>query len=156
MTEYWVKPDVCQQVINELRELMSGKNEHFKYADACMDGIDQHSYAERETTRNQAAATDLDAAYREFFHENLVPQFDKIVSMIEHRTDLMQEVVNYYVSGDAEMQHRSQKMGLDMPELLNQDGSGWNGGDPDADSSLTGGNYQQSPYQFLDVNRSED
>lgn len=156
MTEYWIRPDVCNRVIGDLRDLMTERNSSFQYVDDNRDGIEQHSFADRETTRNQSDAIALDAAYRAFFEEKLVPQFEKIVGMIEYRTDLMQEVVNYYLSGDAEMQHNSQKLGLEYPELQDADGSAYSGADPGAESSLTGGNYQQSPYQFLETNRSED
>ncbi len=157
MTEYWIKPDECQRVIDELRDLMTERDSSFKYVDENMDGIEQHAFADRETTRKQSEAAALDTAFEVFLDEKLVPQFDKIVGMLEHRIDLMQEVVNYYISGDAQMQHDSQKLGKEYPELQDADGSPYSGGtDSSADSSLTGGNYQQSPYQFLDTNRSED
>ena len=134
---------------------MNDRDQYFKHADSDMNIVDRSSYVEVESVKGEVEADALDASYRQFFHEGLVPQFDKVVGMIERRIGLMQDVINYYVSGDAEIQHEAQKLGKDMPELQNADGTEWTPPPSGEDGSLPGGHYQESPYQFMDQNTPE-
>ncbi|SFV20213.1 hypothetical protein [Micrococcus terreus] len=156
MTEFWIKPDECQRVLDEVRDVMRDRDRYFQHADSDLNIVDRNSYVDAESKRGDYEASELDQAYRQFFHEGLSPQFDKIVQMIERRIGIMQDVIDYYVSGDAEVQHRSQKQGKDMPVILNADGTAWDKPPSDVDGSLPGGHYQEAPYQFLDTNTPEE
>lgn len=103
MSSYWIDLDGCQQVINDLEGILANDNKHFTGLDVDKDSVDTGTYGTDETDQIQDSAERTNAAYKQFYDEQLIPHYESIESDIRSLIDAMRDVVVYYASGDAAM-----------------------------------------------------
>ncbi|MFC7400873.1 hypothetical protein [Citricoccus sp. GCM10030269] len=134
MTDYWLDLDGCQAVIDDLYTILDTENTHFTGHDVDLDSMDVGLYASEETDLIQSSAESANQAINKFYDEELLPQYDAIITEIENCLSAMQDVVNYYVSGDAAMAAESSGREAQYPEMR----SGGSEGDVDSSKPVPG------------------
>ncbi|MDI3329664.1 MAG: DUF6507 family protein [Micrococcus sp.] len=124
MTEYWINLGECQRVVNELRGLFDTVRTDFDKIPENMAGVRRSLCAYQESDVMEGDTGVLDAALRDFVDDKLSGHFDDIVATIELRVNSMQEVINHYAFGDAEMAATAQGKTDELPDFVYTDAAG--------------------------------
>lgn len=122
VTEYWIDIAGCQRVIADLREIVDTEEE-FQWVRSDLLQVDRNSYAAEESMHTQGAAEKLNERYMEFYDEKVEPAYRSAMKDLKNCIDAMEDVVNYYVSGDAAMAYTASSADSGFPEYRSSDGS---------------------------------
>lgn len=122
VAKYWIDIAGCQRVIADLREIVDTEQE-FQWVRSDLLQVDRNSYAAEESSLTERDAEKLDQRYYEFYEDKLEPTYDSMMRELKNCIDTMEEVVNYYVSGDAAMAYEASSTDAEFPEYRSSDGS---------------------------------
>lgn len=130
MTEYWIEVDQCQVLISRMRGLLDDIRTDFDKIGGNMDEVRARLGVKREAESVQSVSQDLDGDLEKLARTTLPDFMDDLVAGVEHKVNAMQEVVNYFASGDAQMAFDSQHRSDEMPEVRHSGETGYTYGHP--------------------------
>lgn len=118
MTTYWINLVECQRVVNDLDALLEDLRTDFDKVNGNAESIRESLCSAEESSQYEYKATQLDSAVDDFVTSDLTDHFNGIESALRAKVSAMQDVVNYYASGDAEMAHQAWGTTDQMPEYV--------------------------------------
>lgn len=166
MTMYRIVPDACLQVVLDVEKIMESSNDNFPDATYSYGVVEGSMFAaiERSSDMDDSCLTVRDALTR-LLDEEIQPTFKSIRDAINTKTDIMRNVIGYYVSGDAEMAYKADQEWVDDPynrqsavgveyegnstledEGYTEDGQGVSTGGDEPDVKLDEGAYTDKPF----------
>lgn len=169
MTKYWIEVDQCQLLVSQMRDLLEDIRVDFNKVEGNVDEVRARLGVKREAQSVEFISTKLDGRLKDFAHSDLPEFMDGLVEGVEHKINAMQEVINYFASGDAEMAFTSSQYEDEMPEVLHSGETGYTYGHPatghgqdtppttdgpgpsgDGTEPLTEGDISTHPFQRAD------
>ncbi|MEV4901928.1 hypothetical protein AB0K08_11360 [Citricoccus sp. NPDC055426] len=123
MVSYNIVTDECQRVLNLVQEELFAIRTDYQHVEDDIEVLRSNVCGGTERIDQTSNQNDLDEALTAYYEE--VDTFFE-----DLRQDLgtvylaMQDVLNYFVSGDAEMKHRSNSPGVEFPYELATSGEG--------------------------------
>ncbi len=123
MTSYTIVTDECQRVLNLVRDELFALRTDYQHVEDDIEVLRNQVCGSTERVDQQGTQTDHDAALTAYFEE--VDTFlDDLHDELGTCYLAMQDVLNLFVSGDAEMRHRANAPGVDFPYELTTSGEG--------------------------------
>lgn len=111
MTQYTIVTDEIQRVINEVTEELFAVRTDYKFVDEDIAELRRYVCGHTERTEQTASGQDLDTALSDFYTKTLDPFFEDLVGELGGLNLAMQDVLNFFVSGDAEQALTSRETG---------------------------------------------
>ncbi len=121
MTDYWIDLPGCQSVINRVNDKLDAIRTDFDKTPDNLAAIRESICAAEESSHQEMPAQDVDRELEQLVSEDLPEHLDHLVSEIRRKVNALQDVVNYYAHGDAEMAHRAAGTSDQMPEFAYPD-----------------------------------
>lgn len=124
MTKYTIVTDEVQRVLNDISDQAFRLRSDFQHVEddikVLLDNICGW-YERNDQTYNGEA---LDQAINRYYYDEVDPYFDDLATELGRLGLAMQDVLNYFVSGDAEMSYRAYGSEQDFPVELTTSGQG--------------------------------
>lgn len=120
MTDYWIDVDACQAIVNDLYGQLADLRSDFDRVPDHLEELRSSLNGPAENNEVERVSGQLDGALTDRIGTELPEHVDDMIAKVEHRINSMQEVINYYLSGDAEMAHRSQGKEDEMPQIYTE------------------------------------
>lgn len=130
MTAYWIEVDQCQVLVSQMRGLLDDIRTDFDKIGGDMDEVRARLGVKREADTVRSVSTNLDDDLEDLAGSKLPDFMDDLVAGVEHKVNAMQEVINYYASGDAQIAFDSQHRSDEMPEVRHSGETGYTYGHP--------------------------
>lgn len=166
MTTYRIVPDACLQVVLDVEKIMESSNDNFPDALDSFDALERSMYSavERSSDMDDSCLSVRESLTR-LLDDEIRWTFRTIREDIKTKTDIMRQVIGYYVSGDADMAYEAHQQSIEDPynpqspvsvgyegnSTLEDEGYTWDGkgvstGGDEPDVQLDEGAYTDSPF----------
>lgn len=123
MVSYNIVTDECQRVLNLVSEELFALRTDYKYVDDDIKELREYVCGRTERVDQTASQAGLDEALTAFYDE-VDPFFESLAGELGQVYLAMQDVLNYFVSGDAEMDHNAGMGHHEFPYELTTTGAG--------------------------------
>ncbi|NUL46136.1 hypothetical protein F7P69_13170 [Cellulosimicrobium funkei] len=123
MATYNIVTDECQRVLNEVSDQLFAIRTDYQHVEDDIETLRGYVCGSTERVDQTASQSDLDAALSTYFEE-VDAFFEELRQDIGTCYLAMQDVVNFFVSGDAEMEHTALTPNAEFPYELTTSGEG--------------------------------
>ncbi|MEO9247821.1 hypothetical protein ABDK96_09025 [Citricoccus nitrophenolicus] len=123
MVSYNIVTDECQRVLNLVSEELFAIRTDYQHVEDDIEDLRGYVCGSTERVDQTASQNDLDAALTAYFTE-VDAFFEDLRQDLGTSYLAMQDVLNYFVSGDAEMKHQANAPTVEFPYELTTSGEG--------------------------------
>lgn len=123
MTTYNIVTDECQRVLNLVQEELFAIRTDYQNVDDDLEVLRRQVCGSTERTDQAPSQSDHDQALTAYYEE-VDTFFEELCDELGTCYLAMQDVLNYFVSGDAEMKHQSNGTTVEFPYELTTSGQG--------------------------------
>lgn len=113
MTKYTIVTDEVQRVLNDISDQAFRLRSDYQHIEGDIQVLRENICGWTERMDQTASGQELDKAIASFYFDELDPFFDGLATELGRLGLAMQDVLNHYVSGDAE---QAWKSSATMPE----------------------------------------